>query len=201
MDGKHRGNLGKGFVQLAMRTGLYKTVNVTSVCEGELVRHDKFTGEMEFDSSKKTSDKVVGFVAYFRLMNGFEKFRYMTAEETAAHGKKYSASFGFATGKWKTDFEAMSMKTVLKMLLSKYGILSIEMQTAIQADQAVVTPTGDYVYEDNPETTEAEVIDASASLKEKIKAVKSKLEKKATPADELPLGGEGMEEREVGTEG
>jgi len=200
----------RGFVQLAMRTGQYKTVNVTPVCEGELVSHDKFTGEMAFDSDKKISDKVVGFVAYFRLMNGFEKFFYMTAEETAAHGKRYSVTYEYATGKWKTDFEAMSMKTVLKMLLSKYGILSIDMQTAIQADQAVVTNAGEYVYADNPEAIEA-AVDPAATLKDKIKAAKAKIDKEAPPAispeeaaklptGELPLG-DLNKEREVGQEG
>jgi recombination protein RecT len=160
----------RGYVQLAMRTGQYKTVNVTPVCEGELVHHDKFTGEMDFDSSKKVSEQVVGYVAYFRLMNGFEKFLYMSADETAAHGKRYSVTYEYATGKWKTDFEAMSMKTVLKMLLSKYGILSIDMQTAMQADQAVVSNTGEYAYDDNPETIEVtDVPNPSDALKDKIK--------------------------------
>lgn len=174
----------RGYVQLAMRTGQYKTVNVTPVCEGELISHDKFTGEMEFNSGKKISEKVVGYVAYFRLMNGFEKFLYMTAEETAAHGKRYSVTFGYATGKWKTDFEAMSMKTVLKMLLSKYGILSIDMQTAIQADQAVVTHAGEYVYADNPEAIDV-VADPSMTLKDKIKAQKAKIDKETLAEKEM----------------
>jgi recombination protein RecT len=168
----------RGYVQLAMRTGQYKTVNVSHVCEGELVRYDKFTGEMVFDSSKKTSDVVAGYVAYFRLINGFEKFLYMTAEETAAHGKRYSVTYGLASGKWKTDFEAMSLKTVLKMLLSKYGILSIDMQTAIQADQAIVYTEGEYAYDDNPETVDT--IPADTTLVDKLKAAKVK---KDTPGN------------------
>lgn len=156
----------RGLVQLAMRTGQYKTINVTAVNEGELVSHNKFTGEMVFDGDKKVSDKVIGHVAYFRLMNGFEKFLYMTVEETEAHGKKYSKTFSMASGKWKTDFEAMSLKTVLKMLLSKYGILSIDMQAAMQADQAVVTTSGEYVYADAPEVVE---MPEASTLKEKLK--------------------------------
>ncbi len=175
----------RGFVQLGMRTGQYKTINVAAVKEGELVSHNKFTGEMIFDESKKISDKVVGHVAYFRLLNGFEKFFYMTVEEAEAHGKKYSKTYGLATGKWKTDFEAMSMKTVLKMLLSKYGILSIDMQAAIQADQAVVTSTGDFAYDDNPEK---ESEDSAAALKDKLKAKKPVDKTVENPPDGLAPG-------------
>lgn len=141
----------RGFVQLAMRTGQYQTINVSAVCEGELKRHDKFTGEMEFDSAGKKSDNVVGYVAYFRLLNGFEKWFYMTLEEVQAHGKKYSKSFANTAGRWKLDFDAMAKKTVLKLLLSKFGILSIEMQTAIQADQGVINGNDNPDYIDRAE--------------------------------------------------
>ena len=151
----------RGFVQLAMRTGQYQTINVTEVCEGELKRHDKFTGEMEFDSAGKKSDNLIGYVAYFRLLNGFEKWLYMSMDDVTAHGKKYSKSFGNASGRWKLDFNAMAKKTVLKLLLSKFGILSIEMQTAIQADQGVINETGDAEYIDRAEerTQAQEVMD------------------------------------------
>ena len=126
----------KGFVQLAMRSGQYKTINVREVYEGEIVSENKFTGEYEF--GEKTSNNVVGYMAYFKLVNGFEKFLYMSKDELEAHGKKYSQTYKRGSGLWATDFDSMAKKTCLKQLLSKYGILSIEMQRAQTFDQAVV---------------------------------------------------------------
>lgn len=123
----------KGFVQLAIRTGRYKTIHATPVCEGE-VTVNKFTGEMQF--KEKTSDKVVGYLSYFKLLDGFEKFYYMTTDEVRAHGQKYSKSFNNPKGRWSLDFDSMALKTVLKLNLSKYGILSTELQRALVADQA-----------------------------------------------------------------
>lgn len=162
----------RGLVQLAMRTGQYKTINVSPVHEGELISHNPFTGEIEFDVGSRTSDTIIGYVAYFRLINGFEKYHYMTVEECRAHGKRYSKFFEGKDAKWQTDFDAMSMKTALKMLLSKYGILSIEMQTAVMADQAVVKDNGEYEYADNPEhNDEGEARQTGAmALKAKLKA-------------------------------
>lgn len=157
----------RGFVQLAMRTGQYQTINVSAVCDGELKRHDKFTGEMEFDSAGKKSDNVIGYVSYFRLLNGFEKWHYMTLEEVQAHGKKYSKSFGNASGRWKLDFDAMAKKTALKLLLSKFGILSIEMQTAIQADQGVISgDTPDYIDRAEERTQAQEVMERFKEAKD-----------------------------------
>ena len=153
----------KGFVQLALRTGQYKTINATPVFEGELQSKNRFTGEMVFDETRKTSDKIVGYVAYFKLINGFEKWLYMGSEEVKAHGKRYSQSYATPKGKWQTDFENMALKTVLKMLLSKYGVLSIEMQTAILGDQAVVKKDGEYEYPDGKgEIIEAEEVTTNA---------------------------------------
>lgn len=126
----------RGLVQLAIRSGQYAKICNAVVHKGELVKYDPFRDEYEFDASKKESDEVVGFMAYFRTIGGFEKFYYMTKEEALAHGKRYSKSF--TSGVWATDPEAMCLKTVLKMLLSKFGILSIEMQRAIRFDQGVV---------------------------------------------------------------
>lgn len=128
----------KGLNQLAMRTGQYKTIGVSEIYEGQLESENPLTGDYVFNFDNKTSSKIIGFAAYFRLLNGFEKTVYWPVEKINAHGKKYSKSFNNINGRWKEDFEAMSRKTVLKHLLSKWGILSIEMQTAIIADQSVV---------------------------------------------------------------
>lgn len=134
----------KGLVQLAMRTGQYKTINATKILDGQIVVHNSFTGEMEFQE-KSSSDKVVGYLLYFKLMNGFEKFHYMTAEECKKHAQKYSAAFKAGYGPWKDDFDSMALKTVVKMGLSKYGILSIQMEKAISVDQAEVNIDSDVV--------------------------------------------------------
>lgn len=142
----------KGYIQLAMRTGAYKTINACEVYEGEIENLNRFTGEIEF--GEKQSDKIIGYLAYFRLLNGFEKYLYMSVEEIEKHAKRYSKSYDSKNSRWKEDFHAMALKTVIKRLLSKYGILSIEMQTSLLADQAVVKQDEEgnvtYEYPDNP---------------------------------------------------
>jgi recombination protein RecT len=160
----------KALVQLAIRTNKYRSMNAAPVYEGELKSYNRITGEIEFDLDAKKSNKVIGFVAFFRLINGFEKYFYMTLEEVTAHGKRYSKSF--ATGNWATNFEPMALKTVIKLLLSKWGILSIEMQTAMEADQAIVNARGEgfeFDYKDAPpepavEATPVEVVNPALDL-------------------------------------
>ena len=125
----------KGFLQLAQRSGQFKTISVATIFEGQLVETNPLTGFV-FDFTRKASEKIIGFAAYFSLITGFEKTFYMTAEEVQKHGSKYSKTF--KDGLWKTDFEAMAQKTVLKLLLSKYAPMSIEMQKATIVDQAVI---------------------------------------------------------------
>lgn len=139
----------KGYIQLAMRTGQYKNINADVVYEGEIKNVNRFTGEFEF--GERTSDTVVGYMAYFKLTNGFEKYIYMTLDEMQAHAKRYSKNYKGGTDKWGlTDFHTMAIKTVLKRLLSKYGILSIEMMngpqlsTALQNDGGVIKDEGDH---------------------------------------------------------
>lgn len=125
----------KGFVQLGLRSGQYKTMNATVIYEGQLVKNDSFTGDIEFQSSK-TSDKIVGYLFYFRLMNGFEKYTYWTVEQCESHAKKYSVSYRNKKGKWMDAFDEMALKTVTKMGLSKWGILSVDIQKAIEVDES-----------------------------------------------------------------
>ncbi|MFA6359030.1 MAG: recombinase RecT [Candidatus Omnitrophota bacterium] len=163
----------KGFVQLAMRSGQYKTMNVAVVYEGELKKHDRITGLMDFDLTAKSSDNIIGYVAYFKLLNGFEKYCYITKENAEKHGKRYSKSY--ETGQWTKDFDAMAKKTTIKQLLSKFGVLSIDMQRAIESDQAVIKEDGTPEYVDNPS---GEIIDAEA-----VPAVDEK-------GEEIPFGEE-----------
>jgi recombination protein RecT len=142
----------KGFIQLALRTAQYKTINASEIYEGELIKHDRITGDVELDTNKKKSNKVIGYVAYFKLLNGFEKMLYMTREQLESHGGKYSKSYANKYGRWQQDFDSMALKTVIKLLLSKYGILSVDMQTAIITDQSVIK---------DADTLDVEYVDAN----------------------------------------
>lgn len=128
----------RGFVQLAQRSGQYRTLNTTEVYEGEVKSQNRFTGDIVFDPDGRKSDKVVGYVAYMSLLNGFEKYFYMSREECEKHAKRYSKTYQKGYGKWKDDFDAMAKKTVLKLLISKYGIMSVDMQKAVEFDQSTV---------------------------------------------------------------
>ena len=128
----------KGYIQLALRTGQYKAINVTEIREGELISWNPLSEEVEIDFTQRKSDKVIGYAGYFKLINGFEKTVYWSREDVEAHAKKFSKTYNFANSTWKTDFDAMAKKTVLRNLLSKWGILSIEMQNAYVADNNVV---------------------------------------------------------------
>ena len=153
----------KGFVQLALRTGQYRLLNAVEVYEGELISRNKITGELVLDVEKRTSDKIIGYVSFFRLTSGFEKTLFMTIAEMEKHAKRYSQTYKSSKdyvvkqSKWTTDFDAMALKTVIKLILSKYGILSVELRTAIEADQAVVEEKDGqitYDYVDNAEDAE-----------------------------------------------
>lgn len=136
----------KGLVQLAQRTGQYTSINVIEVYENQFESFNTLTEEIKADFSKVGEGKIVGYVAFFRLLNGFEKTCYWTLEKVSAHAKKYSKSFSNSSSPWTTNFDEMAKKTVLKSTLSKWGILSIEMQTAVRVDQAVIKDeTGDEV--------------------------------------------------------
>lgn len=128
----------KGFIQLAQRSGQYKTINSSEVYEGEIKSNNRFTGEIEFDLNGRKSDKIIGYVGYFKLLNGFEKYFYMSTEDIKKHAGKYSQTYKRGYGNWNDEFDAMAKKTVMKLMLSKYGVLSIEMQSALTFDQSEV---------------------------------------------------------------
>lgn len=144
----------KGFKQLAMRSGMYETINDTDVREGEYKGINRLTGEVNFNwlsDDERAPLKVIGYLSYFKLQSGYHKSRYMTVTELTAHATRFSKSFTSKYAKtnlWKDDFDAMARKTVIKLLLSKDGLLSTELQTAIESDQSVVDENN-YKYPDN----------------------------------------------------
>lgn len=163
----------KGLIQLALRSGQFKTISACPVYEGQLLENNPLTG-FKFDFNNKLSDKVIGYCSYFSLINGFEKSLYMTVDEITAHGKKYSKTFG--NGVWKNDFNAMAQKTCLKLLLSKYAPMSIEMQKAVIADQAVIKNVEDMEveYVDNGQDISVKIEEVTQTATARIDKLKSK---------------------------
>lgn len=128
----------KGFIQLAIRTGQYKFLNCCMVKKGELVKYDELTGEVIIDPTKRESEEVTGYAAYFKLMNGYEHAEYWTKQEVEEHARRYSQAYrGNYETPWKTNFDSMALKTVVKSLLSHWGIMSVEMQRAMTQDQGI----------------------------------------------------------------
>lgn len=140
----------KGFIQLAQRSGQFKTISAAPIYEGQLIEQNPLTGFV-FDFSQKKSDTVIGYAAHFALLNGFEKTLFMTVDELKKHGSKFSQTFKKGYGLWKDDFDSMATKTVIKLLLSKFAPLSVDMQRAVITDQAIVNDaeTVDVTYVDH----------------------------------------------------
>ena len=167
----------KGLIQLAIRSGQYKKIHVTDIREGELKDYnpieDEYTFTPETDMTKRMQLKVIGYYASFELLNGYKKSLYWSREQMDAHAKKYSISYkkGWDSSLWKTDFDKMAYKTLIKQLLSKYGAMSVEMSKAVVNDQAVIEEENNPIYVDNidvPEKgvnpfTEGGVIDVEES--------------------------------------
>lgn len=145
----------KAYTQLALRTAQYKKINVRDVRDGEIVGEDFVSGEMQFKKLEKDREKapVVGYVAMFELINGFSKQLYMSIEEIDAHAKRFSQTYRKGYGLWadKDMRPKMAEKTVLKLLLSKWGVLSVEMEQAIKSDSAVLGENNSVRYVDNEE--------------------------------------------------
>ena len=172
-----------GLLQLCQRSGQFKKILAAPVHEGEYVSGDEFDEEYVFDKKQKKSDKVIGYMAKFELLNGFTKVAYWDIEKVKAHATKFSQAFraGF-NSPWKSDFDAMAQKTVLKSIL-KFAPKSIEMQNAVTFDQSVInTNTSDVQdldidafapeYVDNIESEKKENIAAKAAEAAKVDAAK-----------------------------
>lgn len=184
----------KSYIQLAIRSGYYKKINALAIKQGELVKYDPLEEEIEVklieDEEEREKAPISGFYAMFEYQNGFRKCVYWSNEKMLSFADKYSQSFNRKTmqdiidGKvnekdmwkysspWYSQYEMMGVKTVLKNLLSKYGILSIEMQEAIEKDQAVINDEGNPVYVDNDNDNYV-IADAEVNDRKEVKEVKS----------------------------
>ena len=162
----------KGYLQLAMRSGQYKKLNVLAIKNGELVRYDPLNEEIEVnlieDDTVRENTETIGYYAMFEYTNGFKKTLYWSKKKMEEHALKYSQAYaadkrkGTAWTFWAKDFDSMAYKTMLRQLISKWGIMSIDMMTAFDKDMAVINQDGSSYYVDNQEDgiNEDTVIDA-----------------------------------------
>lgn len=175
----------KGYIQLAIRSGQYKKLNVLAIKEGELVRFDPLNEEIEVnlidDEEAREEAKTIGYYTMFEYTNGFRKAMYWSKKKMEAHALKYSKGYAAKKGYtfWEKDFDGMAYKTMLRQLISKWGIMSIDMQNAMESDMAVIHEDGtkdyaDTVPEENivadQEIHESEVSEEPQQVKEEVKS-------------------------------
>ena len=160
----------KGYLELAMRSGQYKKIHVTDIREGELKAYDPIEDEYTFepitDIAKRNEAPIIGYYGYFILTNGFKKALYWSKEKLEAHAKKYSAAYrkGWDSSLWKTDFDAMAQKTIIRQLISKHGIMSVEMQKGFEGDYGVIRENGNVDYVDNVPDEPEKAVDVFADV-------------------------------------
>ena len=158
----------RGMIQLAMRSGQYQKINVSEIKEGELKSYDPITEEFEFeactDYEKRQKLETIGYYAYFVLTNGFKKEIYWSKERMEQHAQKYSTSYrnGWNTSIWKTDFQSMAYKTLIRQLISRWGIMSVDMENAYTGDMAVLDENGNPDYVDNVPDEPEKAVDVFA---------------------------------------
>lgn len=143
----------KGYVQLALRSGYYRRLNVFEIKEGELISFNHLTEELELsiieNDTERVARKTIGYAASFEYMNGFQKTIYWSREKMEAHALQYSAGYKAKKGYtfWEKDFDSMAKKTMLRQLISKWGVMSTELETALRNDDAVVNNNGEGYFE------------------------------------------------------
>lgn len=193
-------NLGyKGYIQLALRSGQYKKLNVLAIKEGELINYNPLDEEIEVklidDEEEREKAKTIGYYAMFEYLNGFKKTMYWSKAKMESHALKYSQ--GYKAKKdytfWEKDFDSMAYKTMLRQLISKWGIMSIDMQSALDSDMGVIKEDGTVDYVDN--VTEESVEDnvVADTTTEEIKSAEVKEDKKAAAKTENNNGDNGTQ--------
>lgn len=147
----------KGYIQLAIRSGQYKKLNVLAIKKGELIKYDPLNEEIEVnlieDEEERENAETIGYYAMFEYTNGFRKSLYWSKSKMEKHALKYSKGYAAHKGYtfWEKDFDGMAYKTMLRQLISKWGIMSIDMQQAVEKDMATINTDGTYEYVDNEE--------------------------------------------------
>lgn len=151
----------KGYIQLAIRSGQYKKLNVLAIKKGELVKFDPLNEEIEVNlmqnEEERENAETVGYYAMFEYTNGFRKAIYWSKAKMEAHAMRYSMGYRAKKGYtfWEKDFDAMAYKTMLRQLISKWGIMSVDMVNAFENDMAVLNDDGSKFYIDTDETEKA----------------------------------------------
>lgn len=164
----------RGYLQLAMRSGQYRRINACEIKQGELKSFNPITEEYVFeaitDYEKRKDLPVVGYYAYFEMTNGYKKELYWSKEQMDAHAKKYSMSYrkGWSSSFWSSDFDAMALKTMIRQLVSKWGMMSVDLETAYQNDMAVQDENGNPVYIDNVPDEPEKAVDVYADAVEVV---------------------------------
>ena len=184
----------KGYIQLAIRSGQYKKLNVLEIKEGELIDWDPLTENIKIklisDETEREHAETIGYYAMFQYVNGFEKAIYWSKEKMKNHAVQYSPGYAYdlKNGKeytfWSKNFDAMAKKTLLRQLISKWGVMSIEMQNAFTADNAVVDNSGNPVSYTNENMVEADV----AKDEQQTKSINNNLEQgENIPDEQVPF--------------
>ena len=180
----------KGYIQLAIRSGQYKKLNVLAIKKDELVLFDPLAEEIEVklidDEEKREKAETIGYYAMFELTNGFRKAIYWSRAKMESHALKYSKGYQAKKGFtfWEKDFDGMAYKTMLRQLISKWGVMSVEMQTAIDADMAVIHEDGSKVYVDNESEADVPALEEPKEEEKKTEAKKTKKQaEEAEPTD------------------
>lgn len=159
----------KGYIQLAIRSGYYKKLNVLAIKKGELVNYDPLNEEIEVnliqDEAERESTETIGYYAMFEYMNGFRKALYWSKAKMEKHALQYSMGYKAKKGYtfWEKDFDGMAYKTMLRQLISKWGIMSVEMTKAYENDMATINTDGKIDYVDNVEDAEETIIEQNDS--------------------------------------
>ena len=177
----------KGYIQLAIRSGQYKKLNVLAIKEGELIKYDPLNEEIEVklikDETEREKAETIGYYAMLEYLNGFRKTLYWSKERMESHALKYSSGYRAKKGYtfWEKDFDSMAYKTMLRRLIGKWGIMSIDMtmQKALEADMAVINDNGTYDYVDNTEVEIEPIQTENPIVKENLTTeIESKEEEK-----------------------